>query len=255
MPNKVFNAKMKNHLTFLGSIFFIFIMTSGGIYQPQMIDAPLINGKADFRIDAGYSSLSSTYATFSYGLTDKLSVQTYGSYGKDDQYYLQGAIGFYKDLGQKKVLELFAGFGYGYGIVSNDSIPGNPHYGSGTNYYGYMDMGFLEGSYQLYFTQINYGMVRCDFANMDFGVGLKAGYLHSNFTDKFYYGYYSTDSHFDTYIDNSLLIEPFAFVRLGGEHLKFSLKVGNSWIYKFTNRDNSIPFNRVNVGIGLNYNF
>lgn len=247
--------RMRDKLAIIVFPFLIFLLTSGGIYDPQMVDVPLISEKADFRIDAGYSSLSSSFATFSYGLTNKLSVQTYGSYSNANQYYLQGSIGLHKELGKKKVLELFAGYGYGIGNGSNDSIPGNPHYGSGSSYYGYMDMGFLEGSYQQYFTQINYGMVKCDFANMDFGIGLKAGFMHSNFTDKFYYRFYSTDNHFDTYSDNSLLIEPLAFVRLGGEHLKLSFKAGNSWIYKFTNKDHVIPFNRVNVGVGLNYIF
>ena len=252
---------MKIHLRLLGLIFFTIVMTSGDMFQPQMVDVPLINKKSELRLDGGFSALSSAQATLSYALTDKFSIQAYGSSGKNDQYYLQGAVGYFKDFGNKSVLEFYAGFGYGYGAASNDSIPGNPGYGTsygygnGVTWYAYSNVGYLEGKYQQYFAQVNYGVTGIDFANLEFGIGLKAGYLHSIFTDRFYYKFYNSINSFDVYLDNSLLIEPIAFIRLGGKHLKLSFKLGNSWIYKFTNTNNSIPYNRVNASIGLNYRF
>ncbi|MDO9153505.1 MAG: hypothetical protein Q7U47_07350 [Paludibacter sp.] len=55
------------------------------------------------------------------------------------------------------------------------------------------------------------------------------------------------------YIDHSLLLEPTAFWRFGGERLKVSFKIGSSFIFKLTNRDRNFPFSPLNFGIGLNY--
>ena len=178
----------------------------------------------------------SANATVSYGLTNNIAIQAYGDVLHG--YYFHGAIGYYKDLGNRKVVELYNGLGYGYGNAYNDANPGH-----------------LYGDYQLYFTQFNYGKVDCKFANMDFGFGLKIGYLHSSMLDKNYYAFYSENGPFTTYNDNSLLLEPKVFIRLGGERLKFNLKVGSSWIYKFTNTEKYLPYSFLNLGLGLNYRF
>lgn len=84
---------------------------------------------------------------------------------------------------------------------------------------------------------------------------IMAGYLHSNLTDKNYYEWISEDGPFFTYHDNSMLIESVGFVRIGGEKLKFSVKLGGTWIYKFTNTGKSFPYFFLNLGIGINYRF
>lgn len=88
---------------------------------------------------------------------------------------------------------------------------------------------------------------------MDYGFGLKTGFLHSNLTDKNYYHSYSETGTFTTYEDNSLLIEPSIFLRLGGERLKFNIKLGGCWINKFTHTDKGLPYSPINLGLGLNY--
>jgi hypothetical protein len=165
--------------------------TSCIVYHPQTIDIPLISEKQDLRIDAGISIIPSAHVTVSYGLTDKIALQTFGSIGPDDRYYFQGATGIFKKSGTQKVSEFYSGFGYGYGSAYRDSNPGD-----------------LYGDYQLYFIQYNYGKLDCEFANMDYGFGLKVGYLHSNLTDYNYYNFYSETGPFKTYNDNSFLIEP-----------------------------------------------
>jgi hypothetical protein len=211
-------------------------MTSCIVYHPQTIDIPLIDKKGDLRIDAGISLIPSAHATVSYGLTDKIAVQTFGSIGSDERYYFQEAVGYFKDLGNNKVMELYGGFGSGYGSAYKDSNPGH-----------------LRGDYQLYFTQFNFGKIDCNFANMDYGIGIKTGYLHSNLTDRNYYKFYSEYGPFATFKDNSFLIEPNVFVRLGGKKLKFDLKIGSCWIHKFTNMDKYLPYSFINLGLGLNY--
>ena len=232
------NTSMINRLKIVGLLTLSVIMTSGIVYQPQTVDIPLISKKNDLRIDAGVSILPSANATVSYGLTDKIALQTYGSVGADEKYYFQGAVGIYKKYNNQKIMELYSGFGYGYGSAYKDANPGD-----------------LYGNYQQYFLQLNYGKVDCKIANMDYGFGLKAGLLHSNLTDDNYYDFYSETGPFITYHDNSLLIEPTMFLRFGGEKLKFNIKLGSCWIYKFTNTDKEFPYSFINLGLGLNYRF
>jgi len=227
---------MNNKIIAVGFIMVMVVMTSCIVYHPQTIDIPLIEKKNDLRIDAGISLLPTAQATVSYGLTDKIAIQTFGSIGSDNEYYIQGAIGRFKDLGNQKIMEIYSGFGSGFGSAYIDANPGD-----------------LSGNYQLYFMQFNYGKNDCKFANMDFGFGVKSGLLHSNLTDRNYYEHYPAEVPYKTYLDNSFLIEPTVFFRLGGERLKFKFQVGSCWIYKFTNTDRGLPYSHLNIGLGLNY--
>jgi hypothetical protein len=229
---------MINRLLIFGLLIVLLIMTSCIVYHPQAIDIPLISEKNDLRIDAGISIVPSAHATVSYGLTDKIALQAFGSLGSDERYYFQGAAGIFRKYDNQKVIELYGGFGYGYGSAYRDANPGD-----------------LYGDYQQYFLQVNYGKIDCKFANMDYGFGIKAGLLHSNLTDYNYYDFYSETGPFTTYVDNSLLIEPNMFLRLGGENLKFNIKLGSCWINKFTHTDQGLPYSFINLGLGLNYRF
>jgi len=40
---------------------------------------------------------------------------------------------------------------------------------------------------------------------------------------------------------------------VGGEKLKFSVKVGGTMLYKFTNTDKGLPHSYLNLGLGINY--
>lgn len=213
-----------------------FIMSSCIVYTPLIADIPLISEKNDLRIDAGISIVPSANATVSYGLTHNIAVQGFGSIGSDDRYYLHAATGFFKKTGNNKILEFYAGFGYGYGNAYNDANPGN-----------------LLGDYQLYFGQFNYGEIASENSNLEIGFGIKTGYLHSNLTDENYYNWTSEDGPFNKYHDESILFEPTGFIRLGGDRLKFSIKLGGTLVYKFTNTDKSLPYSYVNLGLGLNY--
>lgn len=217
--------------------FLISLMMSGCIvYHTQTTDIPLISKKNDLRVDAGISLVPSAHATISYGLTDKIAVQGFGSIGADDRYYLQASTGLYKSKGNNRVLELYGGFGYGYGTAYKDANPGR-----------------LLGDYRLYFGQLNYGKIASEISNFEIGFGVKTGYLRSNMTDKNYYDWVSETGPFVKYHDKSILFEPVGFVRLGGKNLKFSVKLGGTLIYKFTNTDKNLPYGYINLGLGLNY--
>ena len=220
--------------TIVFGILILPLLSSCGFYQPTLVDMPLIKGKKDLRVDVGGSILPSVYTTVSYGLTDLIAVQTFAKMSGDGRYYVQGALGLYKSLADNHVLEWYNGMGYGYGNAMNAN-PGN-----------------LTGNYHQIFTQLNYGKTGCRFANMDFGVGLKAGYIGADRLNNNNYYYPSQISDVE---NHSLLIEPQAFVRLGGKRLKFSTKVGYGMLFKLFDTDSRLPNYPLNLGIGLNYSF
>jgi len=227
-----------NKLQLAVIILISWLMAGCVVYHPMTTDVPLISKKNDLRVDAGISVVPSAHASITYGLTKSIAIQGFGSIGTDDRYYLQAATGFYKNTGNNRIFELYGGFGYGYGDAYNDANPGN-----------------LLGDYQLYFGQANYGKIAAEGSLLDAGFGIKAGYLHSNLTDKNYYEWISEEGPFKTYHDDSMLIEPVGFIRIGGEKLKFSVKLGGTWIYKYTNADKSFPYSYLNIGLGINYRF
>jgi len=206
------------------------------VYQTQTTDIPLISKKNDLRVDAGASLIPSAHATVSYGLTDKISIQGFGSIGTG--YYFQAATGLFKNKGNNRVVELYGGFGYGYGNAYKDANPGN-----------------LMGDYQLYYGQLNYGKIANELSHFEVGFGIKTGYLHSNLTDKNYYEWIAEAGPYKTYHDESILVEPVGFIRMGGERFKLSVKLGGTMIYKFTNTDKSFPHSYINLGLGINYRF
>jgi hypothetical protein len=220
-------------------LFIIFSLIASGcsVYHPHMVDIPLINKKKDVRFDAGVSTVLLFHGTFSYGITKNIAIQTFGSFGESQKYYVHQAIGYFNNLGNNKVMEVYAGYGYGYGDAYNDANPGA-----------------LSGNYSLYFTQFNFGKIDCKSSHTDIGFGIRTGFMHSNFTDTgFYERYYPPASYPLT--DDSFILEPNAFLRFGGEKFKLSLKLGTCLIYKFTNKDKSLPYNMINLGLGFNYSF
>lgn len=212
------------------------IVLAGCIIYPQVNDIPLISKKSDLKVDAGISLVPAAHATVSYGLTNKIAVQAFGSLGSDEHRYLQGAIGYFKNTGNNNVMEIYAGFGSGHGSAYKDSNPGD-----------------LHGNYQLGFAQFNFGKINSKFAHMDYGIGIKTGFLTSILTDQNYFDIYAENDPFPTYKDNGIILQPTAFVSLGGERLKFNIKISNLWYYKLTNKDKDLPIAHFNAGVSLNY--
>jgi hypothetical protein len=201
----------------------------------------LIKDKGDLRIDAGVSLIPTANATISYGLTEKIAVQTFASIGSDHPYYLQGAIGLFKHRGNSIITEWYAGAGTGEAKVTDSSDPGK-----------------LEGTYQVYFTQFNFGKVNSEFLNADYGIGLKAGYINSKFTDMDYFSVYNLSENIHTFDypvqnDNGFLFQPAAFARFGKDNLKINLKLGGLVYYQFTNQEHKLPVAHFNAGVSLNY--
>ena len=226
--------------------FLLLMMITGcGVYHPQTIDIPLINKKNDIRVEAGISVIPSVHAAVSYGLTNKVAIQTFGSIGTEHRYYFQIAPGLYKKIENQKVIELYSGFGYGYANTQKNLLA--------SDIWGYHYEEKLFGNYQLYFVQFNWGKKGNQSGDMDWGFGIKTGLFHSNLKDQNYYEIYSETGPYPFLKENSILLEPIWFFRTGSKNVKFSYKFGFTRVFKLTNQKNFIPAPFINMGFGINF--
>jgi hypothetical protein len=222
-------------------LFTVSLFTSCRVYYPRVLDVPLIREKGDTRLECG-ALLTLVHASVSYGLTENIAIQTAGSITAEKSYmfnrdfYIQSAVGFYKNKQNKTVMELYAGFGYGNGSSSNNANPGT-----------------LYGNYQIYFTQLNYGGINLGHrGNTEVGFGVKIGYMHSKLTDRNYYGY----NRFPPYPVlnmNGILAEPMLILRTGGERLKFQTNIGACRIFRINGTDRYPSFWPITFSIGISY--
>lgn len=222
--------KMKNCI-----ILVILFLASSCAYYPHLTDVPLIRKKGDTRLEGGITLLAPTaHASVSYGLTENIAIQAAGIVGTDDHYYVQGAAGLFKNIQDRKVMELYAGFGYGYSYVYKDANPGS-----------------LSGNHQVYFAQFNRGTIK---GNKEYGISLKSGYLHSKMTDRSYFDvYYLENKPIPVLNMNNIIIEPTIFTRFGWEKLKFQLGVSICWVFQLNHTDKKYPFSPINLGLGISY--
>jgi len=224
-------------------LYLTLFLTGCAVYHPQTIDIPLIDHKGDLRIDAGASLIPSVHSTLSYGLTKRIALQAFGSIGIEHRHYLQVSPGFYKCLNNKKVIELYCGFGSGYANTIKNPLANMPE-GPRQS---------LFGKYQVYFVQFNWGEKANQSGGMDWGFGIKTGLFHSNLTDENYYEINSETGPYPFLKENSILLEPMMFFRTGRKNVKFSYKFGLTRVFKLTNQKNYIPAPFINIGFGINF--
>ena len=213
------------------------------IYYPHLTGNPLIREKGDTRIEGGINfTIPNIYASVARGLTENIAVQLAGS-ANGEIYYTHAAVGYYKNMKDRNVIELYGGFAYGYGDADNNANPGN-----------------LRGNYQMYFTQFNYGNIKKKFANLETGVGLKLGYMHSRMEDCNYfynniYDDYIRNPPYPIYSLNGVFVQPTLFMRFGGSRLKFNASLGSGLFFQLNNTDKELPLWPFNLGIGVSYSF
>ncbi len=195
-------------------------------YYPQTVDIPLITEKGDLRVDAGATYTPSIHGTVSYGLTNIVAIQAYGNIDFMSRFHIQGALGLFKGFENKTVTELYGGYGYGNSIVGSIFNP--------------------NIDYHLFFTQFNIGKTDQGAAHIDYGLGMKVGHLDARLLD---------DADLKTiHKYNGIAIEPCVFFRLGGEKIKFNIKINYLWT-KNDFIDKYSTLYPVNISTGVNFNF
>jgi len=235
---------MRNKNLFLSCAIIIFI-ASGCAYYPRLTDVPLIRHKGDTRLEGGITvAYPSFHATVSHGISEKMAFQVAGKKNfVEDGYYAQAAVGTYKNLPDRKVLEFYGGVGYGHGVGHNG--------------------GTVSGSYQVIFLQMNGGYIDRKFSykipplwtvQVEYGFGLKAGFIMAQMHDDNYFGsyfYHEMPYEGPDLSMQNILFEPMWFMRFGKDRLKLQMALGLAGVYSISHR--SFPFFPVNVGIGFSY--
>lgn len=226
---------------------------SCSVYHPQAVDIPLMNHAGDTRLDA--SVALSTWIlpdAFTFNLTgthafnDWFAAQAHVNYGGDN-YYGQLAPGAYYPLGGKSVLEGY--LGVGYGGASRDDVDKDNSSKAKHNYN-------FSGYYLLPFAQANFGWHDLTGARIDVGFGLKAGVFMPD------YSYVEVDGDGnvlagtgETYRTNNFLLEPQMMFRIGGEKVKFNLRLGVAWLSDLGNNGKGFIYDNLTASTGLTFTF
>lgn len=233
----------QTHMNRLVIITLLFLLSGCAVYHPQTTDIPLIDHKSDMRIDIGASVIPSVHSTISYGLTNKIAIQAFGSIGFEDRYYLQLSPGIYKPLRNQRVIELYTGLGLGHANTIKNPLSNMPEAVRQS----------LRGNYQLYFVQLNWGKNVKESREVGWGLGLKTGIFQSNLTDENYYSVYSEAGPFIQNRENSILVEPVFLLRTGNNKTECTVKFGLTRIFNLCNPDHYIPAPLFNIGLGINF--
>jgi len=155
---------------FLSTGTLLILLSGCMMYFPMTVDIPLIEEKDDLKVSGGFSSVGFAHGTISYGLTDRVAVQAFANVDFLTRFYLQGAVGLYRWFEESLTgTELYVGYGHGNSISNFNNTEGP------------------TGHYHLVFSQFNVGRVEMGASNIDLALGLKGGYLLSNFVDRSYY--------------------------------------------------------------------
>lgn len=228
-------------------------VTGCTVYHPQAVDIPLINHPGDVRVDASLGmslfilpDAINLNATASYGFNEWLAGQVHLNHGGDN-YYGQIAPGVYYPLGEKSVLEAYAGIGYGGASRSNISS----EYSENTsNNYSF------DGRYVLPFLQGNIGWHDLSPLHIDLAFGLKIG----GFMPDYHY-FEVDDNHLEIpgsaqdYTTPNILLEPQFIIRLGSSSFKVNLKAGFSWLNDINQSANKFIYDFFTFSTGFTFTF
>ena len=213
------------------------------MYHPHNVDIPLLHEQGDLRIDASASLTmplldgSGLNASVSYAPVNHLGLMVSGSITDPKNIYGHAAVGSFLPFG-KSVLEFYLGaaMGHSYYTANKDA-----------QYY-------VGGNYNILFGQLNYGWNNLVDDLFDIGIGLRGGMLNPGWQ------YVKTNDDGTQTVAGTLtstmpLLEPQLVLRIGSDHLKFSVNFAYSLIAGWPTDNNYFNYSRLSGGLGLNYHF
>lgn len=246
------------------------------MYIPSTTNIPLLEKKGEKQVEIT-ASTNSLHLTGNYAFSNNYSVMINGgiSYKNFTKYYdiftdsesHEGSaggvmsidltddgefahkygeigIGKYNILQKKLKLEVFGGIGYG---IAKDQDVG----ASGIDELNY------EADYYLGFIQVNIGRT---FKKLEFGGAVRLATTFFDYTYQDYYTGLTQNVRF-----NMFHVEPMAFIRIGGENLKFVYRWSFSYVepYKSLNgldvekgiTDGNVQTSGMLISLGINYTF
>lgn len=228
------------------------------MYHPHNVDIPLLQQGRDLRIDGSVNMTfpfldgTGANATVSYAPINHLALQASGSITDKKNLYGHFAVGTFQPFG-KSVLEFYLGAAAGHSSYSqNRNSSDNTQ--SGTKESTLNQKYYVEGDYNIFFSQLNFGWNNLGDDLCDVGFGLRSGILkpawqHVNVSDD------GVESVVEEFTTPNFLLEPQLMFRIGGEHLKISFNFAYSFLSDWPTENNYFNYTRFSAGIGLNYKF
>ena len=220
------------HITLLLVAGMLLLAESCTIYMPQPAAIPLMNERNEVQISGGFTSLGGLNGSVAYAPGNHVALQAYGSMHTTEIRYFQGSLGYYTRSKSDLNFEIFGGLAFGNGSE-----------------WGLDNMENFYVDYLLYFAQVNFGQTNLGSAHIDYGFGLKSGIFDAIKS----YNFNSVPVNYSSNTINALLIEPQAFIRMGGKKFKVGLQVNGTWISSLDRYETLILYYPVNLGISLNY--
>ena len=196
------------------------------VYHPQAVDIPLLEEAGETRAEVSIAASSSVVpdvvtfnATVSHAFNDWLAGQAHIN-GGSGVYYAQLAPGAYLPLGEKGILEGYAGIGFGGSSEHTGTV--TPEEADAYSY-------AFHGNYSVPFVQANIGLRHLWIVELAFGMKVGAYLPNYSYTEFDSNGEVRPDASV-LYRTSSLLLEPQFQLRIGGEHVKFTTRLGFCWL-------------------------
>ncbi len=238
---------MKRHFILLSVIALAaFCLTSCVVYHPHTTDIPLLNEKGDLSVDANVSMSApllvspAINATVAYAPFNMIGMQAAASITDFKNYHTQMAVGTWQAYGLS-VLECYIGYAYGHSY--NDTVRNVTH-----NIY------YVDGNYNMVFSQINFGWRGLADNSIDVGFGFKGGLLFPKW-DKIELLDDGTETLAERHDDAHFLIEPQLMFRFGWDKVKISLNLTYAFLTAWPTDNNYFNYERFGAGLGLHFNF
>ena len=223
-----------------------FFHTSCVVYHPHPTDIPLLSEQGQWDVDANISMSApllvspAINASVAYAPVNMLGLQAAASFTDVKDCHFQVAAGTWQTFGLA-VLECYVG--YAHGRSYNDTVSNLYH----NTYY-------VDGYYNMPFSQINFGWKGLADNTIDVGFGLKGGLLnpHWNKIEMLDDG---TEALAELHEEPHFLLEPQLMFRVGGEKIKISFNIMYAFLSNWPTENNYFNYERFGGGVGIHFTF
>jgi len=221
-------------------------MSSCIVYHPHTTSLPLMHEKEEMQVEVSVSTSAplllapAVNASFAYAPTGFLGVQAAMSFTDPNSVYGQLQVGTYKCF-NRAVVELYLGYGNGSSYGGKNKTVNDQTY-------------YVDGFYQVPFTQINFGWRDLGKGALDIGFGVKGGVMLPNL-NKIEVLTDGTEVIAESHTDGHALIEPQMMVRFGFQRLKFTVNVAYAYLSGWPKENNYFNYERFGLGLGVNWGF
>lgn len=221
-------------------------MSSCIMYHPHTTSLPLLHEKGEMQVEASFSTSAplllapALNASFAYAPTTFLGTQAAVSFTDLNSLYVQLQTGAYKCF-DRAVVEWYLGYGNGSSYGGKNKTVNNQTY-------------YVDGFYQLPFTQINFGWRDLAKGALDIGFGIKGGVLLPEW-DKIEVMSDGTETIAESHNDGHALIEPQMMLRFGFQKVKFTINLAYSYLSDWPKENSYFNYERLGVGLGVSWGF